>query len=156
MPFHNLRDTEIAYRAIRGERPEILVNAGEANISDGLRQLLIKCWNPNYTKRPQINEILQHLYQEPTLYSIFPPPDPPQVPSRESIFVSNTQQYGSSSCFRLASLRTYSSIADIFVTANMYPQTGGMFGATVWTTGLNTLPIRIPTIPHARESLRHL
>ena len=155
MPFHTVRDTEVVYKVIQGERPTIPANASEIGISEGLWELLVKCWNHNYTKRPQINEIFQHLSQEPALALIFSPSNLPRAPSCESIFVSATQRYGNNSCFMLVSSHAYSSIADMFVTANMYMPTEGMFGAILWTTGLNTLSIRIPAVPHANESCRH-
>jgi hypothetical protein len=151
VPFHNVRDTEIVYKVIQGERPVIPANASEVGISEGLWRLLAKCWNDNYTSRPLINEILQHLSQEPALGLIFPHSNLPQAPSCESVFVSTTQNYGDSSCFVLVSSRAYLSIADIFVTANAHTSTEGMFGAISWTTGLSTFPIRILTVPHANE-----
>ena len=156
MPFHNVRDTEVVYKVIQGDRPLIPDNAGEIGISEGLWRLLAKCWNSNCTGRPQINEILQQLSQEPALGLIFPPSNLPRTPSSESVFVSATQKYGNSSCFMLVSSSAYSFIADMFVTANTYTPTEGMFSAILWTTGLNTFLIRIPTVPHASESCRHL
>ena len=50
---------------------------------------------------------------------------------------------------RLVCWCAYSSIADIFVTVNVEPQTEGMFGATLWTTRLNPSPIRVSTVPYA-------
>ena len=155
MPFHNVRDTEVVYKVIQGERPTIPANASEIGISEGLWQLLVRCWNHNYTGRPQINEIFQHLSQDPALGLIFSPSNLPRAAS-ESVFVSATQRYGNSSCFMLVSSCTYSSIAGVFVTANAYTPTEGMFGPILWTTGLNNFPIRIPTIPHASESYGRL
>ena len=100
-PFHDVRDTEVVWKVIQGERPEIPTNASDVGISEGLWQLLVKCWNHNYTKRPHINEILQHLPQEPAMRLIFPPSNLPQEPNCESVFVSATQKYGNSSCFML-------------------------------------------------------
>ena len=156
MPFHNVRDTEVVYKVIQGERPAIPVNASEVGISEGLWKLLVKCWNHNYTERPQINEILQHLSQDPALELSFPPSNLPRAPSCESVFVSATQKYGNSSYFILVSSHAYLSLADIFVTANAYTSTEGTFGAILSTTGLNIFPIRTPTVPHAAESCRHL
>jgi hypothetical protein len=156
VPFHNVRDTEIVYKVIQGERPIIPANASEVGISEGLWRLLAKCWNENYTLRPETNEILQYLSQEPSLGLVFPHSNLPQAPSCENIPVSATENYGNSSCFVLVSSRAYLSIADIFVTADAYPATEGIFGVTSWTTGLNTFPIRVPTVPHASEPCRHL
>ena len=156
VPFHSVRDTEVVYKVIQGERPTIPVNASEVGISEDLWQLLVKCWNHNYPKRPQISEILQHLSQNPALEVIFPPSNLPRAPSCESIFVSATQKYGNSSCFTLVPSCAYSSIADIFVTANVDTPTEGMSGAILRTTILNTFPVRIPIVPHVtHESCRH-
>jgi hypothetical protein len=157
MPFHNVRDTEVVYKVIQGERPVIPANASEVGISEGLWQLLVKCWNHSCTERPEINEILQHLSQEPALGLIFPHLNLPLAPSCESIFVSATQKYGNSLCFVLVSSRAYSSIADMFVTASVSTPTDGTSGDILWTTGLNTFfPTRIPTVPDASESRRHV
>ena len=111
MPFHGQRDTEISYKVIHGDRPVKPTDAGEVGISDVLWQLLVKCWNHDYTKRPQIDEILQHLSQEPTLGSTFPPSNLPGGPSYETISVSATQKYGIGSRYQidmLACLITHS------------------------------------------------
>ena len=152
MPFHSLRDTEISYKVIQDERPAMPTNASELGISNGLWQLLVRCWNRNYFKRPQINEVLRHLSQDPALGLLFPPSpsNVPRAPSCESVFDSGTQRYGKWYRLRLVYSYAYSSIADIFVTANAEPQTEGMFGTTLWTTGLNPSPIRMSTVPHAR------
>ena len=70
-------------------------NASDLGISNDLWELLVRCWNDDRTKRPQIKEVLQHLSQGPAQESIFPPPKPPRVPSRESTLESGTQRYGS-------------------------------------------------------------
>ena len=101
MPFHSVRDTEVVYKVIQGERPTIPVNASELGISEDLWQLLVKCWNHNYPERPKINEILRHLSRDPALGLIFPPSNLPRAPSCESMFVSATQKYGNNSCFTL-------------------------------------------------------
>ena len=154
VPFHSLRDTEIWCKVIQGERPAMPTNASELGISDGLWQLLVRCWNRNYFKRPQINEVLRHLCQDLALGLLFPPSpsNVPRAPSCESVFDSGTQRYGKCSWLRLVCWCAYSSIADIFVTANAEPQSEGMFGTTLWTTGLNPSPIRMSTVPHARKS----
>ena len=137
MPFHSLQGPEIAFMVIKGDRPAMPVNASDIGISNALWKLLIECWNPNYTKRPEIERVLQQLSQEPALGLIFPPSNVRQVPSCESVSVSNTRQFGDVSRFGLEFPRAYSSVADIFMTANVYPQTEGMFDATTWATSLN-------------------
>lgn len=92
MPFHALRDPEISYRVVLGERPEIPTNARELGISDKLRQLLIRCWHAKSTQRPLIKEIVEHLSNDPARRLIFPPSKFPQAPSYESV-VSGTQKY---------------------------------------------------------------
>jgi len=156
MPFHSVRDTEVVYKVIQGERPTIPANASEVGISEDLWQLLVKCWNHKYPERPKINEILLHLSRDPALGLIFPPSKLPRAPSCESMFVSATQKYGNSSCFTLVPSCVYSSIADIFVTANVDTPTEGTSGAMLRITILNTFPIRILTVPHATESCRPL
>ena len=138
MPFHSLQGPEIAYIVIRGDRPAMPTNAGDIGISDALWKLLIECWNPNYNKRPGVERVLQHISQEPALELVFPPSNTPQVPSCESVSASNTQKFGDSPSFGLKFPRAYSSVGDIFVTANVYPPTEGMFDAATWATGLNT------------------
>jgi len=155
MPFHSVRDTEVVYKVIQGERPTIPANASEVGISEDLWKLLVKCWNHNYLERPKINEVLRHLSRDPALGLVFPHCNLPRAPSCESIFVSATQKYGNSSWFMLVPSCAYSSIADIFVTASVDTPTEGMFGSILRTTVLNIFPIRIPTVPHATESCRH-
>ena len=94
MPYRGHRDAEISYKVIQGDRPVMPANARELGLSEGLWQLILKCWNPNYPKRPQIDEILQHLFQEPALELILPPSNFPRAPSCESILESATQKYG--------------------------------------------------------------
>jgi len=120
MPFHGQRDTEISYKVIQGDRPVMPANAREVGISDGLWQLLVKCWNTNYINRPQIDEILQHLSQEPELESIFPPSNIPRTPSCETIFVSATQKYGAGSRYR-TSMLAYLLIHSRYFRYGQYP-----------------------------------
>ena len=101
MPFHSLKDTEISYRVIQGDRPTI---PSVLNISDRLRGLLPRCWDAVYTKRPEIKEILRQLGQEETRGLVFPPANPaklPQPPSCETVMESETHKYGATGCFRL-------------------------------------------------------
>ena len=114
MPFHSVRDTEVVYKVIQGERPTIPANASEVGISEDLWKLLVKCWNHDYLERPKINEILGHLSRDPALGLIFLPPNLPRAPSCESMFVPSCD---------------YLSIADLFVTAKVDTPTEGMFGA---------------------------
>lgn len=100
MPFRSLRDTEISYKVIQGERPAMPANASDFGISDGLSQLLAKCWSEDISKRPHINEVLQHLTQEPALGLIFSPSNLPLAPSFESIYESGTHEYGNGSRFK--------------------------------------------------------
>ena len=81
VPFHSLWDTEISYKVIQGERPVMPTKASESGIPDGLWQLLLKRWNHNYSKHPQINEVLRHLSQAPALGLFFPPPNVPRAPA---------------------------------------------------------------------------
>jgi len=161
MPFHTLRDTEISYKVIQGDRPAMPTNASELGISDGLWQLLVRCWNVDYTKRPQINEILQRLSQEPDLGRIFPPLKPPPAPicDCESVFESGTQKYGNGSRSKPVCSPTHPSIGEIFVTApasaDARVSSEGMLGATLWIIGLNTPPVRMSAVPHAHKSCRH-
>jgi len=152
MPFHSLRDTEVVCRVIQGERPTIPPNASEVGISGDLWELLVKCWNHNYPERPQIDKILQHLFQDPALGSIFPPSNLPRAPSCESVYLFVTDKYGDSSCFMLVSSCAHLSIDGVYVTANAETPTEGTSGAIPRTVVLNTLPIRILTAPHATES----
>lgn len=101
MPFHSLRDTEISYKVIKGDRPVMPTNADVMGISEDLWQLLARCWHTDSAQRPQIGEILQHLSNDPSRTTIFPPSNFPSDPSNESLFESGTQKYG-----------------DMFVTAN--------------------------------------
>ena len=112
VPFHPLRDPEIAYKVIKGERPAI-----DPSISDGLRQLLVRCWHPDSTQRPQIDEILHGLYNDPSRGSIFPPSLNHPASSCESL-VSDTQKYGNYSWFEPVFQCAYSCIGDMFVTAD--------------------------------------
>jgi len=151
-PFHPLRDTEISFRVLHGDRPAKPTNASDSGISDGLWQLLARCWNADDTKRPQVNEILQHLCQEPGRRLVFPPSRLPQAPSCENISMSATHQHGNSLRSMLAGSRTYPSADDIFHTANVPTPTEGMFGATLRIIGLNPPVIRMPTVPGAYGS----
>lgn len=152
-PFHGLRDTDTLYAVVQGERPAIPANARELGISDGLWQLLTKCWNADYSGRPRIDEIHQHLSQEPALELISPPSKISRAPSYESVCESGTQKYGNVSGFKSVCSRAYSCIANIFVTTNKEIPAEGMFGATLWTTVLNASS-RGFTVPHAHESCK--
>ena len=154
MPFYALRDTEVSYKVIQGERPTKPPNANEIGISDGLWQLLTRCWDADYTKRPLIGEIFEQLCQEPARGRIFPPSRHPQIPSYESILDSGTQKYGNGSEFKLARSHAYSSTADIFVTAAAQTPIEGMVCATLRIGDINTSVIRMRTVPHAHEPYR--
>ena len=84
MPFHTLLDTEISYKVIQGERPALPTNAEDLGLSDELRQLLTRCWFSEYIQRPPIDEILQHLSNNPARGLIFPSSRIPQASSLES------------------------------------------------------------------------
>ncbi|KAF9647564.1 kinase-like protein [Thelephora ganbajun] len=153
MPFHTLRDTEISYKVIRGDRPEMPTDAKDSGISEGLWQLLARCWNAKCTQRPLIDEILRHFCHDPARGLIFPPSRIPQAPSCESVFESGTQKYGNGPRFEPVCWCAHSPIAEMFVTASPQTPTEGMFGATLWTICFNASSvIRIPTLPYAHES----
>lgn len=116
MPFHPLRDTEISYKVIQGERPVMPTNADVMGISEDLWRLLARCWHADSTRRPQIGEILQHLSDDPARTMIFSP-KPTSDPSCESLFESGTQKYGNGS-FNPPFWCAYSCAGDMFVTAN--------------------------------------
>jgi hypothetical protein len=117
MPFHPLRGTEISCKVIQGDRPAMPSNANALGISDGLRQLLVRCWNADWTKRPRINEVLQHLSQEDALGVVFPPSKPPRPPSCESVIETGTHRYDATGRSNSVYSDAYPSEADIFVTA---------------------------------------
>ena len=102
---------------IQGVRPKMPSNASALGISDGLWRLLVRCWDADRTKRPPINEVLQHLSQEDVLRVVFPPSKLPQALSCDSVLESMTHRYGSSSYFSVTSSCAYSSVADVFHTA---------------------------------------
>ena len=116
-PFHPLRDAEISFKVLEGDRPAKPTNASDVGISDGLWQLLVRCWNSDDTKRPRVEEIFQHLCQEPARWSIFPPSRLLRPPSREDISMSATHKHGNSQRFFFACSRAHPSIDDIFHTA---------------------------------------
>ena len=121
MPFHGQRDTEISYKVVHGDRPVMPANAGEVGISDGLWQLLVRCWNSNYTERPQIDEILQRLSQEPKLESIFPPSNISRAPSCETTFFSATWKHGTGLQYRTGML-AYLLVHSRCVRYGQYPR----------------------------------
>lgn len=152
-PFYPLRDAEISYKVLHGERPAKPINASDSGISDGLWQLLARCWDKDDTRRPEINEIFQHLHQEPEKWLNFPPSRLPQAPSYESIPMSATHKHGNGSRPELACSRTYPPPDDIFRTArtalttDLPTPTEGMSGAPLWTIDLNTPLLECPPFP---------
>ena len=154
-PFHPLRDAEISFKVLQGDRPLKPANASDSGISDGLWQLLARCWNADDSKRPQINEIFQHLCHEPARGWDYPPSGLSRAQIYESIPMSGTHEHGSSPPFKLACWRAYSLIDDIFHTTPPETTTEGMFGVIPLTVGLNTPTIRMSTIPNAYESYKH-
>lgn len=133
MPFRMLRETEISYKVIQGERPTMPNNARDLGISDGLWQLLARCWNADWTKRPQINDIFQHLCQDPARGLTFPPSGSLQTPSYESILESGTHKYGNGLLFKLVRSHAYPSVDDMFITAPAQTPIEGMLCATCCT-----------------------
>ena len=103
MPFQLLRETEISYKVIQGERPQR--PGKDSGISNELWQLLNRCWSANCAERPQIVEILQRLCVEPARGLIFPPSKVAPAPSCESEFPSATQRYGKDSWLGLVFAR---------------------------------------------------
>ena len=116
-PFHPSRDAEIAFRVLQGHRPTKPANASDVGISEGLWQLLVRCWNVNDTKRPRVDEIYEHLCQEPARGRSFPPSNVPRAPSCENSLVSGTHQHGNSTRFELVPSRAYPSTDEIFRSA---------------------------------------
>lgn len=126
-PFHPLRDPEIAYKVIQGERPPMPPNAKDLGISDKLWQLLTRCWHADLTQRPQIDEILHHLCNDPARDLAFCPSSIGATPGCESV-MSNTQKYRNVSRLGLVSWLAYSCIGDMFFTASNQTPIEGMFG----------------------------
>lgn len=73
MPFNSLRDTEISYKVIQGDRPALPADAEDLGISNGLWRLLNRCWHTESAERPQIDEILECLSADPARTMTFPP-----------------------------------------------------------------------------------
>ena len=150
MPFHTLRGVHISRKIIQGHRPTILINADDFGISDGLRQLLTRCWDANYTKHPQINEVLRHLCQESALESIFPPSRLPR-PRYESLSESGKRIYGN--CLRFGPYYTCAHQYTVGTRsgANAKTLTEGIVDATFspvkLTSSLFNLPCSIPASP---------
>jgi len=133
MPFRSLRDTEISYKVIQGERPVMPTNADAMGISEDLWRLLARCWHADSAQRPQIGEILQHLSNDPSRTTIFPPSNFPSDPSNESL-LSGTQKYGNGSFFKPRFWLAYSCAGDMFVTA---PAQTPVEGTAHWYHTLN-------------------
>lgn len=94
MPFHTLLDTEVSYKVIQGERPALPTNAEALGISEELRQLLTRCWFAEYIQRPPIDEILQHLSNNPAQGLKFPPSRVPRASSRGSYAEPGKEEHG--------------------------------------------------------------
>jgi len=109
--FHTLRDTEILHKVIQGERPPMPTNASDLGISDELWQLLARCWNTDRNKRPQIDEVLQHLCDGPARELIFPPSRPSQSLSWENFPDSGTHEHGTSHELELVRSRAHSFVS---------------------------------------------
>lgn len=119
MPFHTLRDSEISYKVIQGERPDLPANAKDLGISDKLWELLIRCWFGDCTDRPSISEILQHLSESAAREMIFPPLRYSPFPSCEGFSGSVGPERGNDSQFELSRRHAYSRIAGVLVTSNV-------------------------------------
>lgn len=158
-PFHPLRDVEISYKVLHGDRPAKPTNASDLGISAGLWQLLVRCWNADDTRRPRVNEIFEHLCQEPARWSIFPPSRLPRPPSSENISMSATHKHGNSQRFLLTCSRAYPSVDGTFhtaFTANVQTPTEGtrILGATSLRSDLSEeipRPTWITTPPGSRN-----
>ena len=154
-PFHPLREAEIAFKVLQGHRPTKPTNASDVGISERLWRLLARCWNDNDTKRPRVDEIHEHLCQEPARGWNYPPLSILRASSRESILVSEIHRYGNYPEFELVFSCAYPTPDQIFHSAipEIVPTpTEGMLGATSWTIGLNASVIRMSTVPRAHES----
>ena len=103
MPFHSLRDTEISYKVIRGDRPVFPANAEGLGITDELRGLLSRCWLAECTNRPRIDEILHDLSENPAREITFPPSKISRVPNDESFSEPEKQKPGNEAWFVLVS-----------------------------------------------------
>ena len=155
MPFHSLRDTEISYKVIQGERPVVPANADVVGISEELWRLLARCWHADSTQRPRIGEILQHLSNDPARTMIFSPPKFPPDPSCESFFESGTGKYGNCSLFKPPFRRAYSCTGDMFLTANTQAPVEGTGHLVLHSEPIDLTPTcRFPTIPHTYKSCR--
>lgn len=97
IPFQSLRDTEISYRVIGGDRPVMPTDPEGSGISGELWQLLSKCWHAQSEERPPIAEILQYLSQDTERGLVFPPSNIPRASDCESALQSGTHQYGNGS-----------------------------------------------------------
>ena len=94
VPFHTLRDTEISYKVIRGDRPVLPTNAEGLGITNELRGLLNRCWLAECTERPRVDEILHDLSESPARGITFPPSRISRVPNDESFFEPEKQKPG--------------------------------------------------------------
>ena len=96
MPFNALRDTEISYKVIQGDRPALPADAEDLGMSNGLWRLLTRCWHAECNERPPIDEVLQCLSDDPARGVIFPPSRFPGAYDRESSSEFEKQQGGRS------------------------------------------------------------
>ena len=61
MPFHNLRDDELAVRVLGGQLPAKPRNAPALGLSEALWNFVQLCWDKDITRRPPAAEVVRHV-----------------------------------------------------------------------------------------------
>ena len=77
-----MRDTEIAWLAVKGLRPKEPENASAIGFSDPLWDFVQRCWSGNMKLRPQVADVVVHLGRAAREWDR---PMPPHVPIEGSI-----------------------------------------------------------------------
>ena len=57
-PFEGCSEPGAACKILRGDRPELVQNAGDVDLTDPMRDLIKRCWHENPTERPEIGKVV--------------------------------------------------------------------------------------------------
>jgi len=92
IPFPRDGDPAIILKVLRGKRPERPRGAGGKWFTDGVWEILERCWEPEPGDRPSVNCVLQHLEAASKSWtSTTPMTDGPQV-AGSSAFTPSAQE----------------------------------------------------------------
>jgi hypothetical protein len=74
-PFPGVRQTELGYSVVRGQRPAKPDDASAIGFSDSLWAFVQRCWDGDMEMRPKVAEVVSHLEEAAASWDGLMPPE---------------------------------------------------------------------------------